>query len=273
MNQAKHSGKKERAGNWSRVAIGWAFVVLGACQASPVPPQVESPPSSSGLVPAEEEPEQVEAASPPTWTWGEPLQLEWVRWTQEEPRVHFSQEQWAQEKLRVLPAQGPVQVSLNQQRPRPVRPGGLFYLRLTNEDEEVAPGVHRLVLTQEQEERLLIQAYQIAVEVESKPGPVTGCLLLTPGGTYNGEEAAEELFVLALPLEERLTRAHLSVVGPQIQLQGLIPWNTRVRGLQLPSGDFVFRLRCEDAEGQLVEEVERIITINRDAPQAPEQPG
>lgn len=156
-------------------------------------------------------------------------------------------------------------VALDDHAPRwATRP--LPLVRLVNEDVELTPGVHRLVLFGKDRLTISFEVAYFWLEAEPAGDPAPGCLLVDPAGTYNGDAQADRITLRALPLTPRVETVEYTWSGPGSS--GRVQKDVRVplRVLEVPSGDFHVVARCLGPGGVEIERVERTITVNRDAP-------
>ncbi len=166
---------------------------------------------------------------------------------------------------------GELQVALDGHFPRKVRGRDIALGELVLEDEEIAPGLHRLaaLATRKDGTRAVALAwFQVTDGNEGKgaeEAPPWGVLLLSPHGTFNGDAAADGVTIDAWSPDpkDQLT-VELTGVGVHVRKVGPA---TPLRVLGLPSGDFRVRVKLATAGGPWAE-VTRVITVNRDAPVA-----
>lgn len=161
----------------------------------------------------------------------------------------------------------PAWLTLDHHAPRPFFAGQLALHDLLNEDEETAPGRHRVTAVRREANRFVLESSEFWLG--TTPGPMRddGCLLFAPRGTYNGDTEADSVEIVALTWGPRALQVRiefLDTVEEQVARPNTaLTWRPRT---PLPSGDFDFTLSCRDAKGNQVDAVSRTITVNRDAP-------
>lgn len=164
-------------------------------------------------------------------------------------------------------------VALDDHPPRPFADKGIRLTSLLNEDEEVAPGLHRLVAFVEGATSTTFEVRHFWVDVAERAVSATGCVLARPAGTYNGEVSADALAVRVLPLEPSIEKVTLSWTGPlgadekKSSIEAAPRAVVRIAGQK--SGDYEIIVSCRNGAGVEVERVTRVVTVNRDAPQPP----
>jgi hypothetical protein len=165
-----------------------------------------------------------------------------------------------------LPAGNSFWVALDQHPARQVGVRKLHLADLLNEDEELAPGFHHLVVLKEETvDKILLAVHPFSLDVQAQEVPeVPACILFTPQLTLNGPLAADSLGVLAVPLLEEVERVRMKANGPGLASEALVPTGTRVGLSKPPSGDFTFVAECLSGNDTALV-VERTITINRDS--------
>ena len=176
-------------------------------------------------------------------------------------------------------AQGTVYVGLDDHPFRRVDTGSIRLMDLLLEDEELAPGAHRLVVVQEGAEGRAIAAswFFVGDEGEANAEPSSwGAVLFSPHGTFNGDAAADGVTIDAFSLTPERSLV-VRVVGPGWTAERRTSGEPlTVQGL--PSGDF--RIEAEElAPGPSASDLvpvrgawstlSRVITVNRDAPRRP----
>ncbi len=172
---------------------------------------------------------------------------------------------------------GEVLVALDDHTPRRVTTGSVRLGALLLEDEELAPGFHRLVVVRETEAAFEVAASTFFVGDEAPPSvpPPSGVVLLEPHGTYNGDKAADAIRVVAFGLDATSPLA-VRVSGPTVSSERNIKSGAlRVQGL--PSGDFrIDAIELSGADPATAvprsgrwSTMGRVITVNRDAPEPP----
>jgi len=193
-------------------------------------------------------------------------------------------------RLRVENWSGRVQLALDDYRPVVVEnatervPLG----SLVPADRDLAPGNHRLFAVAVDEQGRMLRAarptarapfavvdFRIGSRV-ALPDERPFIAYSQPRGTYNGDAAADAVFVdFYLVGVERFpgSRVRVQVLGAGCSWSQTLPtWQPmRIRGL--PSGDFDVEVTLLDAQGTTIPEVgapRRTITINRDAPLPPQ---
>lgn len=165
-----------------------------------------------------------------------------------------------------LPHGTSVWVALDEHPARRVGARRLHLSDLLNEDEELAPGFHHLVVFKEESaDKMLLALHAFSLDVESEAAPqAPPCVLFTPQLTLNGPLASDSLTVLAIPLVPDVDRIRMQANGPDFASEAIVPVGTAV-GLSTPqSGDFVFSAACLSGSDVMLE-IERAVTVNRDA--------
>lgn len=159
-------------------------------------------------------------------------------------------------------------VALDQHPPRATLGRSLRVSDLLTEDEELAPGFHWLTfLERTPDGKLLVQPHAFSLEVEARGLPrAPGCTIFTPLLTFNGPTAADSVHVLVVPLVGDVDGIRLVAEGPEFRSAAHLAVGQEVRLIEPPSGDVRLTASCYAGE-ELVSTVERIITINRDAPE------
>lgn len=189
-------------------------------------------------------------------------------------------------------------IALDHHRPRTADGRRLRLSDLLNEDEELAPGTHHLVVvtfssdsplssvgptfSQETEPGLAAVAsssaqlvrvarYAFSVETVSSAAVVgPGCWLLFPYGTYNGQAASSAPEVLALAFDAQgslsLSGAYsYQVRGENFRAKGSFPAGQVAAAMDVPSGDLLFEANC--GSGFMPDESSRrTVTVNREGP-------
>lgn len=181
-------------------------------------------------------------------------------------------------RVSVQGAEGELWIALDEHPFRSVRTGSVRLGALLLEDEELAPGPHRVVVLKETEGGWAFAASSFSVGDEGQaasPPPVpppSGVVLLDPRGTYNGVSAADAVTVRAWSLTSRAALS-VRVTGTKLLLEKRTNGEA-LRVVGLPSGDFRFEVLelAPAADGRLVHaggrwsNMSRVITVNRDAP-------
>lgn len=176
-------------------------------------------------------------------------------------------------------ARGAVYVGLDDHPFRLVDAGSIRLTELLLEDEELAPGVHRLVVVQDGAEGRAIATswFSVGEEGDANAEPSSwGIVLFSPHGTFNGDAAADGVTIDAFSLAPERSLA-LRVVGPgwsaerrttgeSLSVQGLPSGDFRIEAEELapgPSGSGLVPVRGSWSS------LSRVITVNRDAPRRP----
>lgn len=148
---------------------------------------------------------------------------------------------------------------------------------LINEDEELAPGFHwvsiiHLSRLNDPQPRLELSLQALAVESEPAGLPrAPGCALLWPVGTYNGDEVAREIEVLAVPRQGSIDRVVYEARARDWLMRGTGGFGASLRMKDAPSGDITVTATCS-VGGERLPPVSQVITINRDAPEQDRAP-
>ncbi len=192
-------------------------------------------------------------------------------------------------RLRVTQWSGRVQLALDEFRPVVIDdPTQRIPLRdLVPADRELAAGSHRLFAVAIDEQgrmlRARVQRSQapfavVNFRVGSRVPVVADRPFLVysqPRGTFNGDQAAEDIFVDYYQVgTEGLagSRVRVSVSGSGVRASHVLTDWQPLALHGLPSGDFVVQLTLVDDHGARIGDVAavaRTITVNRDAPLPP----
>ncbi len=165
----------------------------------------------------------------------------------------------------LLPSQQPLWIFLDQHAPRFAGERLLTLSDLHAEDEDLAPGLHHLVLVKETEEEIGVQVHAVSIEV--KPVgifPSPGCVLLTQALTFNGTEAADDVRLLAVPLVSEISTVLYRAESAAYRGEKEVSAGTELRLISPPSGDIVLSATCFSGSEVRAYAV-RTITVNRDA--------
>jgi hypothetical protein len=173
-------------------------------------------------------------------------------------------------------APGEVLVGLDDHAFRRVPAGKVRLSELLLEDEELAPGPHRVVVMRDAEgTRSAVWSWFLVTDEAAATAalPPPGVVLSSPQGTYNGDAAADAVIIEAFALESRrplLVRVHgvgwaveRRTSGEPLRVQGLPSGDIRVEATELGEG-----ASSVPAAGPWAT-MSRVITVNRDAPRRP----
>jgi hypothetical protein len=176
-------------------------------------------------------------------------------------------------------ASGEMLVGLDDHAFRRVPGSKVRLSELLLEDEELAPGPHRVVIVRDLDGGGRQDTWSwFTVSDDAQPSaapPPPGVVLVSPHGTYNGDKAADgvtiDAFVLGARRPPLLVRVHGAGWSVERRTSGE---PLRVRAL--PSGDIrVEAFELGGGGGTVVPAVgpwatmSRVITVNRDAPRRP----
>jgi hypothetical protein len=172
---------------------------------------------------------------------------------------------------------GELLVGLDDHAFRRVSGGRVRLSELLLEDEELAPGPHRVVALRDSGDSREIAWSWFTLSddaVATTAAPPAGVVLLSPQGTFNGDAAADGVTIDAFVLETRRPLL-VRVQGPGWSVERRTSGEP-LRARALPSGDF--RVEAFDLGGGAGAAVppsgpwatmSRVITVNRDAPRRP----
>ncbi len=169
---------------------------------------------------------------------------------------------------------GELLVGLDDHAFRRVSGGRVRLSELLLEDEELAPGPHRVVAVHDTDGKREVawSWFTLSDDALATPPPPAGVVLLSPHGTFNGNAAADDVTIDAFVLEVHRPLL-VRVQGPGWAVERRTSGEPlRVRAL--PSGDF--RVEAFDLGGGAAvppsgpwATMSRVITVNRDAPRRP----
>ena len=183
--------------------------------------------------------------------------------------AHLGRSEIARTKLRRLAGSSPAWLALDDHAPRPFVAAELELSRLLDEDEEMAPGQHRLVAVRRDPSGYVVQEREFSLDTNEGPRNASGCLLLAPRGTFNGPLAADAIDIVVLPLGRAPRRVRLGLgaaLGPSTTTLAEFRTGRAIvfRPAPLPSGDFQVAVDCL-AEGDVsISRFVRTITVNRE---------
>lgn len=278
-------------------ALSWACSSRKSTEPSATAPTAPAPasPAPAARPPAPLPPAgpSLEALPPPVWV-APSFRIATPRPGQRVTVEEAVQLEVVLEKLGGAALEGDLQVALDGHAFRVIRENRVPLRRLLLEDEELAPGRHRLVALRDGEQgRALVATWFRVEEAGSSenaaaPGaaPPPGLVLVSPRGTFHGDAAADEIRLDAFALDEGAFQAREgSRVGPDRQAailvrvtgpSGMAERRTRgepLRIVGLGSGDHRIEAFRVDAAGRVLSRGpwatnERTITVNRDSIEA-----